>query len=73
MSDIADLAQWRIEQDLCNTLAHVKKSPALEADGFCYFCDETIQHELLFCNVDCRDDFEKEQQARQRAGTSSKR
>jgi hypothetical protein len=68
MSDIADRAGWRIEQDVQNARAHVCKQASLESDGRCHFCDELIAHALLFCNVDCRDDYEKQHAALQRAG-----
>jgi hypothetical protein len=68
MSDIADRAIWRIEKDVDNAMAHVRKQPMLERDGRCHFCDEAIVHTLLFCNADCRDDYDKEQVALRRAG-----
>lgn len=68
MSDIADRADWRIEQDLQNARAHIGKQPILDRDGRCHFCDELIAHGLLFCNADCRDDYDKEQAALRRAG-----
>ncbi|AMP13370.1 hypothetical protein [Collimonas pratensis] len=68
MSDIADRAIWRIEKDVHNAMAHVRKQPMLESDGRCHFCDEAIAHALLFCSVDCRDDYDKEQAALRRAG-----
>ena len=68
MSDDADRAQWRIAKDLQVAMAHACKIPTLHGDGRCHFCDEVVAHELVFCDKDCRDDFEKEQAARQRAG-----
>lgn len=64
MSDVGDRAEWRIEKDIQNALAHVKKMPLQESDGHCHFCDEDIAHGLLFCNPDCRDDYDKEQALR---------
>ncbi|MFJ2987757.1 DUF2116 family Zn-ribbon domain-containing protein [Collimonas sp. NPDC087041] len=68
MSDIADRAAWRIEKDLQNARADVMKQPTLNSDGHCHFCDEQIAHERLFCDVDCRDDYDKEQAALRRTG-----
>ena len=68
MSDIADRAGWRIEKDVQNARAHVSKQALLESDGRCTFCDEVISLGKLFCNVDCRDDYDKEQSALRRAG-----
>lgn len=68
MSDIADRADWRIEKDVQNARVHVSRQAVLENDGRCHFCDELIAHALLFCNVDCRDDYDKEKAALWRAG-----
>jgi hypothetical protein len=68
MSDIADRAIWRIEQDVQNARAYVGKQTMLASDGYCHFCDEQIAHGMLFCNVDCRDDYDKEQISLKRAG-----
>jgi len=42
--------------------------PALVAHGCCYFCDEVLAPAMLFCGVDCRDDYDKEPAAKARAG-----
>ncbi|AMP04706.1 hypothetical protein [Collimonas pratensis] len=68
MSDIADGAIWRVEKDVQNAMAHARKQPMLESDGRCHFCDEAIANALLFCNVDCRNDYDKEQAALRRTG-----
>lgn len=56
MSDIVDQANDLIE---FMSTHQIKKAPTLEPTGFCYFCDEPV--ERLFCDADCRDDFQKEQ------------
>ena len=38
------------------------------AHGCCYFCDEALAPAMLFCGVDCRDDYDKEPAAKARAG-----
>jgi len=68
MSDVADRAEWRIAKDIENAMAHARKTPQLVADGHCHYCDEDIDHARLFCNTDCRDDYQKEQEAKRRAG-----
>ena len=68
MRDVVDRAEWRIEKDLQNALAHVRKMPLLVRDGHCHFCDEDIAYDRLFCNVDCRDDYDKKQENQRRAG-----
>ncbi|MDN2678480.1 hypothetical protein [Janthinobacterium sp. SUN033] len=42
--------------------------PALVAQGCCHYCDEPLAPALLFCDADCRDDYDKEQAAKARAG-----
>jgi hypothetical protein len=68
MSDIADRADWRIAKDIETAMAHARRTPLLQADGQCHYCDEHVAHGLLFCNADCRDDYQKEQAALRRAG-----
>jgi hypothetical protein len=69
MSDIADRAEDVIAIDRAAAMAAVRKSArCLEPDGHCYFCDEDVPHDRLFCNADCRDDFDWEKAALRRAG-----
>ena len=68
MSDVADRAEWRIAKDIENAMANARKMPQLVADGHCHYCDEDVAHGLLFCNTDCRDDYQNEQKAKRRAG-----
>ncbi|GAC1609635.1 MAG: hypothetical protein NVS3B3_16580 [Aquirhabdus sp.] len=68
MSDVADRAEWRIAKDLQTALHHARQGEILDSDGHCCFCDEPIPHPARFCNVDCRNDFDKEQSAFHRAG-----
>lgn len=42
--------------------------PGLVARG-CDYCDEALAPGLPFCNVDCRDDYEKERAAQAQAGS----
>jgi predicted nucleic acid-binding Zn ribbon protein len=68
MSDHADQSDIRIAEAISEGLARVRRSTRLHSDGRCHFCDEPVPHAQLFCDVDCREDFEKEQAARLRAG-----
>ena len=68
MRDVADRAEWRIAKDIEVAMAHARRIPQLEADGRCHYCDEHVAHGALFCNTDCRDDYQKEQEALRRAG-----
>ncbi|PFH10878.1 hypothetical protein BCF11_3312 [Collimonas sp. PA-H2] len=68
MRDVADRAEWRIAKDIEVAMAHARRIPQLEADGRCHYCDDDVAHGRLFCNTDCRDDYQKEQEALRRAG-----
>ena len=68
MSDIADRADWRIAHAITTAVAHVRCLPSLQAVHHCHFCEAPLASALLFCNVDCRDDYQKEQAALRRAG-----
>lgn len=68
MRDVADRAEWRIAKDIEVAMAHARRIPQLEADGRCHYCDDDVAHGAQFCNTDCRDDYQKEQEAKRRAG-----
>lgn len=68
MSDDADRAQWRIEKDLQLAMEHARSAPGMRGHGCCHFCEEPVTDDALFCDRDCRDDFEREEAARLRAG-----
>lgn len=44
-----------------------RKHKRLPATGSCYYCREPLD-KALFCDADCRDDYEKTQKAQQRNG-----
>lgn len=71
MSDDADRAQWRIDKDLQVAMDRARSAPAMHSHGCCHFCDEPVMHDALFCDRDCRDDFEREAAARRRAGINT--
>ena len=68
MSDHIDNTDKIIFAEVARGLAAVRGRPALVAHGCCHYCDEALAPGLPFCNVDCRDDYEKEQAAKARAG-----
>ena len=68
MSDHVDNTDKIIFAEVVRGLAAVRGRPALVAHGACHYCDEPLAPGLPFCNVDCRDDYEKEQAAKARAG-----
>lgn len=61
MSDIADSADARIRLDLEFALNNMRRYAVVEPDLHCLFCDEPVDYRQLFCNPECRCDYEKEQ------------
>jgi hypothetical protein len=68
MSDHADIADAKIFAAAARGLTAIRRRPVLEPDCHCHFCDEAVAPEALFCDVDCRDDYDKELAVRGRAG-----
>lgn len=68
MSDDADRADPRIEDTIADGIAEVRRSTSLIAVGFCHYCGEGILSGRLFCDVDCRDDYQHEQARRKANG-----
>jgi hypothetical protein len=68
MSDHADIADAKIFAVAARGLAAIRRRPVLDADCHCHFCDEAVAPEALFCDVDCRDDYDKEQDGLRRSG-----
>ena len=65
MADFADDAQEINELHLEKSLREFQenaKRQALKPLGFCRYCEESIAKDAknqLFCDVDCRDDYER--------------
>ena len=68
MSDNIDKTDKIIYAEVARGLSAVRRRPGLEAHGCCHYCDEPLAPALLFCGVDCRDDYDKELAAKSRAG-----
>ena len=68
MSDHIDKTDKIIYAEVARGLAAVRRRLGLVAHGSCHYCDEPLAPALLFCGVDCRDDYDKEQAAKTRAG-----
>ena len=43
-------------------------APVLPATGACHWCDALLPAGARFCDVDCRDGWQREQDASQRGG-----
>ena len=72
MADIADKAAdvEQLERDSSLYLAQKRATNRLEPRGACYFCDDKVGPQNLFCDVSCTHLWEREQKARIRNGSS---
>jgi hypothetical protein len=68
-ADIVDRA-CELEQRLTHAyIEHARnRANEVEAGGACNYCDEPIAPALKFCDAQCRDDWQRERDARKRAG-----
>ena len=66
MADLYDQASAREEQDRAD--APKVRLPTLKACGACHYCNEPLHTGMLFCNKECRDDYEAWQDAQRRNG-----
>jgi len=66
MSDVIDTANETAEINIQSAIANRPKATPLPVTGACHNCGENT--ELTFCDVDCRDDYERLQNARTRNG-----
>ena len=71
MSDVADMSDKNVETFIASAIAHARGGVRMRCTGACRFCDEPVAPDTLFCDRDCRDDFERERAARVRAGRGS--
>ena len=69
MGDIVDRANDEAENILRNQIRASKKIvKQTNPTGFCYYCDEAIAGNKVFCNTDCSSDHEREEKQRLRSG-----
>lgn len=68
MADEIDRANDQAQHILDMQL--LRRKPTLKPMGRCHFCDDELRFGI-FCSGDCRDDYEKEQRAKERNGQSS--
>jgi hypothetical protein len=61
--DKIDEAQALIENVTENRITRVRSrvGKTLLYSGFCYYCYERVHSPHIFCDLDCRDDYEREQ------------
>lgn len=57
--DIYDQATMKEEQERDALLAMTRsRQPSIVPKGCCYNCNEKLRRPQLFCNADCRDDWQ---------------
>ncbi len=64
--DIADKAQAAEERFVDDAIKSALHGTVMQMDGYCHFCDEPAVQ--LFCCIECRDDYDKEQRLIKQAG-----
>jgi hypothetical protein len=65
MADDADRSDQRIAETVEAAILQARSAPALRPKSRCH---EPVADPLLFCDMDCRDDFSNEEDAIKRAG-----
>lgn len=65
---MSDYADNKIYRTIAAGLAAARRAPSLQPDFSCHFCDESVAVNLLFCNIECRDDFDCFNTARKKIG-----
>lgn len=63
--DIADQSQLELEQINAHQKINLKQEA--EPTGYCLFCGEPLTDNKRWCDADCRDMWEKEQNAKKKA------
>lgn len=58
MSDIIDLANERAEQFLAHSLSNAAVGHKMKPCGLCFNCEHPLPPDQLFCDSDCRDDWQ---------------
>lgn len=58
MADEIDKGNETAEQTLRLQIAQARLVRSLLPVGRCYNCDESVDHNRLFCDADCREDYD---------------
>ena len=67
--DDADRASER--EDIAREVAVAairRRIEAMPSLGYCYYCGEALRAGKRFCDADCRDDYERQENMRKRTG-----
>lgn len=69
--ELIDLAQEREQQHRDDAIAAQKRRHrTLKPAGACHYCGELVGANDLFCNIDCRNDYDDEEETRRKQGLS---
>lgn len=60
MSDKADDADALVELQLRAAMTCRQRQVMRQFTGCCYWCREPVESPRIFCDADCRDDFERD-------------
>lgn len=71
MADAADIAGYHEETFHAALVAAVRRAAHMRIGrtGVCRYCSEPVSLERAFCDVDCRDDHEREERIRALSGS----
>lgn len=61
MADEVDRGNDQAEQTLQHLVAQARRVRALMPVGRCYNCEEHVEINRLFCDLDCREDYDRRQ------------
>jgi hypothetical protein len=70
MADDADLAQ-QISEQIIELQTKNRVVARMDFTGFCYNCESPVKHAALFCDKDCRDDYEHRERMSLQNGKSA--
>lgn len=67
--DIFDQASEMEEKERERSIANARKPvKKLYPAGFCHYCSERVDAGALFCDIDCSEGWQEEEDARKRNG-----
>jgi hypothetical protein len=67
--DPLDAAARLSEETVARAIDNIRnRKPELTAIGRCHYCDEDLALPALFCDAGCRDEWQREQDAKKRRG-----
>ena len=66
-ADVASDKSQKLNDDLINSIRR-NANNVLRHNKLCYYCDMDVEIPKVFCNADCRNDYDKEQKLKARRG-----